>query len=91
MPYASIIQCDLCPAVTDDGRAFCKVEVTTVPPWSNRDEYRVQTAEAILCPECAEPVIAFQRMISSPAGGEEATERTKRLNDRILSAIQRTE
>lgn len=93
MPFNSIIQCDLCPAVTDTARKFYTVKLSTAAPWSDED-YRELNADAILCPKCAEPILAFQRSLL--VNNDEATikakrERTIRLNERILAALKKTE
>jgi len=95
MPSATITQCDLCPAVTDNVRKFCIVKLTTVSPWDgNGQEYRELQADSVLCPKCAGPILAFQRATTTVDGeqtDEARRERTKRLNERILSALKKTE
>jgi NMD protein affecting ribosome stability and mRNA decay len=85
MPTASITQCDLCPAVTDNYWTFFRIKVSANGPTS-------VDAEATLCPNCAKPALALQQaMLDGRNTDEEKRERTKRLNERILSALKKTE
>jgi hypothetical protein len=91
MPYASIIGCDMCPAVTGDAESFCKIDghIERKTRHDRIERLPLATNErtcAILCPSCAEPILKFQRDLA-----EKSKDGEGRLRDRILSAIQKTE
>jgi hypothetical protein len=94
MSFATIAQCDMCSAVTDDAFTFCRVEVMISYPGTEVAITEQRNTKALLCPRCAEPILVFQRTML--AEGADKTEdakrqRVKRLNERILSALKQTE
>ena len=95
MTASTIVQCDLCPALTGNDQTFCKVEIDTVPPWGDgtgNPDYRESKAKAVLCPKCAAPLLAFQQaIIDGGVTHEDRQARAGKLNERILSAIRQTE
>ena len=84
MPFATVTQCDMCPAVTDDWRKFKKITFANVSPGDDAFQ-----EDAIICPQCAEPLFAFRRSLREKQGGPDTA--VARLNERILSALKRTE
>jgi hypothetical protein len=98
MPFSTIVQCDLCPALTDNLWKFCKVTVQTetTPEEKNPDGssngWHVRKTESLLCPKCAAPLLAFQQaMVDGSGTDDRKRELTSRLNERILSALKKTE
>lgn len=98
MTVSNIAQCDMCSTVAENYLSFHRVKLFIEPPspppsLSERTvktvELTVVDVEASLCPKCAEPLIAFQRAL--PITYEMKADRQKRLNERILSALKKTE
>jgi len=86
MPFSSIAQCDTCSYVTDAYSKLFSVKITIEHPGRNE----THTVETMLCPACAEPIVAFQRKI--PYGDARSRdEQIKKLNERILNAIKKAE
>ncbi len=93
MPFNSIVQCDMCPTVTTSLSRFHRVKISNEPPIEEgEDRPATFIADAMLCPACAEPLLTFQRKLVEKNGTEESRNgQTKRLNERILSALKQTQ
>lgn len=92
MPYATIIGCDMCPAVTNDANSFCRIDGQIELRASSDTLERLSLAtngrtSSVLCPKCAEPLIKFQLDLAAKSSGDPE----KRLIERLLSALKKAE
>jgi len=90
MPFSSIIQCDLCPVVTDDFEKFYDITYQVKPPSS--DERKGSHRRTMLCAACAETILTLDRKLIEKNGTvDHPINPAKKLNERILAALKKTE